>query len=411
MIPVPEKRVAAFEKLGFGMFIHFGLYSQLGKGEWIKHFENIPDEKYNELFYTFSAKNFDAREIAKTAKAAGMKYITLTTRHHEGFSLYDTRGLSDYDAPHAPACRRDLIKEFVEGCNEEGVVPMFYHTTLDWHEKSFNDDFPAYLQYLRDSVEVLCTNYGKIGGLWFDGNWSKPGADWEEDKLYAVIRKHQPDAIIVNNTGLGARGKVGNKEIDSVTYEQGRPEPLDRDGMEKYVAAEMCYTLNDHWGCGHGDLNYKSPAGLIETLCACRKIGANLLLNVGPDGDGSILPIQKQLLMCMGSWIGACGESIYESKPCGIKGDGKNFALTDGKKAYLYIHDLGVNGLAKVSVCGDGEGIKRFYNVEGKVKSVRYTDNGETLDFLQKQDDLYVYAPPFPYGTNYVVRVAEVEFE
>ena len=375
MLPVPEKRVAEFEQKAFGMFIHFGLYSQLGKGEWIKHFEKIPDDEYGKLFDTFDPSGFDAAAIARLAKRAGMKYITLTSRHHEGFSLYDTCGLSDFDAVHAPRCRRDLIREFVDACNEEGITPMFYHTTLDWHMKSFEDDFPSYLKYLRDSVEILCTNYGKIGGLWFDGNWSKPDADWEEDKLYALIRRHQPDAIIVNNTGLDARGKIGNTELDSVTYEQGRPEPMNREGMDKYVAAEMCCTINDHWGVGRLDLNYKSLPYLIETLCACRKIGANLLLNVGPDANGGILPLQQYLLYGMGDWINNFGSCIYGAKPCGVKGGGKDFALQNGDKLYLFMHDLGVGVKSET---------RTFTGLNGKAVSVRYTDNDENLDFSQR---------------------------
>ena len=411
MIPTPEKRIAEFEKKGFGMFIHYGLYSQMGKGEWIMCNGRIPEEKYRGLFDTFTASGFDARVIARLAKSAGMKYITLTTRHHEGFSLYDTKGLSDYDAPHAPGCRRDLIREFVDACRDEGIMPMFYHTTLDWHVKSFNDDFPAYLKYLRDSVEVLCTEYGKIGGLWFDGNWSKPEADWEEDALYATIRRHQPDALIINITGLGAQGKLGNPEIDSVTFEQARPEPMNREGMEKYVATEMCCTMNDHWGVGDGDFNYKSLPELIETLCACRRMGANFLLNVGPAGDGSFLPMQRSLLEGLGAWISKCGGSIYDAKPTEIKGDGKNFAISDGGKTYFFIHDLGIFGQAHVTVAGNGEGIKHFRDVKGRVKSIRYVDNGEELTFIQKWNDLFIYAPACPYGSNYVVRVAEAEIE
>ncbi|MBQ2720805.1 MAG: alpha-L-fucosidase, partial [Clostridia bacterium] len=242
-IPVPEKRIAKFEKLGFGMFIHWGLYSQLGRGEWVQFVEKIPKEEYAKLKDTFTAKEFNGREIAKIAKRAGMNYITLTTRHHEGFSLYDTRGLNDYDAPHSPA-GRDLIKDFVEGCRAEGILPMFYHTTLDWYNDDFNGNFKEYLKYLRRSVEILCTEYGEIGGLWFDGNWSKPNDDWEEDELYSLIRRNQPDAMIINNTGLDARGFVGNSYLDSVTFEQGRPTPMNREGMPKYLAAEMCQTIN-----------------------------------------------------------------------------------------------------------------------------------------------------------------------
>jgi Alpha-L-fucosidase len=257
-IPTPSPRVARFERMAFGIFLHFGLYSQMEAGEWVENNRRIPRDEYLKLMNTFTAKDFSGRAFAKLAKRAGAKYITLTTRHHEGFSLYDTRGLSPLDVTHTPA-KRDLIKDFVTGCRAEGILPMFYHTTLDWNDPRFDKDFPAYLQYLRDSIEILSTHYGPVGGFWFDGNWSKPKADWQEDKLYAVIRKHQPEAMIINNTGIGEMGKLGNPEIDSVTFERGRPAPLDRRGHPKYVAAEMCHTLNYHWGTAAKDFNYLSP--------------------------------------------------------------------------------------------------------------------------------------------------------
>ena len=410
MIPTPEKRIAEFENMGFGMFIHYGLYSQLGQGEWIMDSAKMSREEYAKLAGTFTAADFDAKKIAHTAKDAGMKYITLTTRHHDGFSLYDTKGLSDFDAPHSPA-GRDLVREFVDACNEEGLLPVFYHTTIDWHVESYEKDFQRYLQYLQDSVEVLCTQYGKIGGLWFDGNWARPAGDWDEDGLYKMIRRHQPDALIVNNTGLDARGATGHPEIDSVTFEQGHPDPMNREGMPKYIAAEMCHTMNDHWGFGKGDLHYKSLTEMIETLCACRKVGANYLLNVGPDGDGNIIPIQESILRGMGDWIRICGESIYTGRPSEIKGEWKNFALEDRKGAYLFVHDLGVIGSANVVVDGGGRGYKYFKNVQKKVKRVFWTDNGEELDFVQHEDNLWFNATGFPYGCNYVVRIAQVEFE
>ncbi|MBQ7835774.1 MAG: alpha-L-fucosidase [Clostridia bacterium] len=410
-IPIPEGRIAKFENMGFGMFIHYGIYSQLGCGEWVMDIAQIPKEEYVKLADTFTAKDFDAKAIARTAKAAGMNYITLTTKHHDGFCLYDTKGLCDYDAPHS-ACGRDLIREFVDACNEEGIMPVFYHATLEWYHEEFETDFPKYLQYLRDSVEILCTQYGKIGGLWFDGNWSKPaGTDWEEDKLYEVIRRHQPDAIIVNNTGLDARGAVGNPEIDSVTFEQGRPTPMDREGAPKYLAAEMCHTMNDHWGYGKCDLNYKSLPDMIETLCACRKVGANYLLNVGPEGDGKIPDMQKTIIESMGTWIRECGQCIYEGKPSKIEGEYKNFALEANGKAYLFIHGLNVLGSAHVIVAGGGLGYKYFKKVNRKVKSAKWTDNGDQLEFVQNGEHLWVNATGFPYGCNYVVRIVEIEFE
>lgn len=411
-IPVPEKRVAEFERFGFGMFIHWGLYSQLGKGEWIQHIGQIPKEEYVRLQNTFTASKFDAHKIAETAKAAGAKYITLTTRHHEGFSLYDTKGLNTYDAPHSPV-GRDLIREYVDACNDVGIVPFFYHTTLDWYNPDFNGDFRKYLQYLRDSVEILCSEYGKIGGLWFDGNWSKPDEDWEEDALYKVIRRHQPDAIIVNNTGLSHRGEQGNLELDSVTFEQGRPTPMNREGMQKYMAAEMCHTMNAHWGYGANDYNYKSLPHLIETLCACRRVGANYLLNIGPTGEGEIPLMQEALLRGIGGWIDVVGNAVYEGRPCGVDGftNKKDFGLACGcgKKLWLFVHDLSVSGDSHVVVEGGGAGNKAFVGVKQAVKSIRWTDCDEALSFTQDGERLTVNCTGYPYGKNLAVRIAEAE--
>ena len=143
-----EKRILDFEKLGFGMFVHFGLYSQLGKGEWAQKCLDIPQGEYERLAETFNPDPAWAKRLAAAAKKAGCKYITITTRHHDGYSLYDTRGLNSYDAPHS--CGRDLIREYVDACNEEGLIPFFYHTTLDWYHPDFNNNFKSYLQYLRE---------------------------------------------------------------------------------------------------------------------------------------------------------------------------------------------------------------------------------------------------------------------
>jgi len=414
MIPIPEKRITDFENMGFGIYVHWGLYSQLGKGEWIQNIANIPRQEYMELTKTFTASGFSGRKLAKAAKRAGAKYITLTTRHHDGFSLYDTRGLNKYDAPHS-ICGRDLIADFVEGCNMEGIKPFFYHTTLDWYNDDFYNDFPAYLEYLRKSVEILCTNYGQIGGFEFDGNWSRKDVDWEEDKLYGLIRKYQPECIIINNTGLSKRGEIGNPEIDSVTYEQGRPTPLNREGMSKYITGEMCQTLNDHWGIGYGDFNYKSLPELIENLCACRKVGANYLLNVGPAAEGNLVPLQEELIAGIGGWIKAVGSSIYHGKPCEIKGHDKNFALLSDGKYYLYIHDLAIRGSSNVTVevTSSGIGPRRFDNFDKKIKSIKWVDNGEELVFNQNFSDnsFTVNCTGYEYGTNYVVRVAEIELD
>ncbi len=412
-IPVAKQYILDFEQMGFGMFIHWGLYSQIGRGEWIMDLGNIPLPEYKKLASTFTAEDFDAEEIALTAKRAGCKYIVLTTRHHDGFSLFDTCGLNDYDAPHS-AAGRDLIREFVDACNKHDIVPFFYHTTMDWYEKSFNDDFDEYLEYLRKSVEILCTNYGKIGGLWFDGNWSRPNNDWKEDELYGTIRKHQPDAMIINNTGLDHRGEGGHPEIDSVTFEQGRPTPMDREGMKKYLAAEMCLTLNDHWGFGADDINYKSPRELIQSLCDCRKVGANLLLNIGPEAQGKINSYQKELLGLIGRWMDKFGEAIYNGRPYGASCENKNFILrgANEKCLYLFVYDLDIAGYENVTVAGKYRGPYAFGKVKDKILSVKWLDAPETeLDFTQSGDMLTVNFTGSPYGSSYPVRVAKAIIE
>jgi alpha-L-fucosidase len=173
---IVREYIKEFEKLGFGMFVHFGAYSLIEKGEWVKEVHRIPDEEYFKAVERFNPDENWAKEWVSTAKAAGCKYITLTTRHHDGFSLFDTCGLNTYDAPHV--CGRDVVREFVDECNAQGIIPFFYHTLLDWWHKDFHSDFKAYLAYLRASVELLCKNYGKIGGIWFDGMWSKKDEDW-----------------------------------------------------------------------------------------------------------------------------------------------------------------------------------------------------------------------------------------
>jgi len=407
-VPKPLPRIENFEKLAFGMFIHWGLYSQLGRGEWVKFIEKIPTSEYAKLKDTFTAEKFDASSIVSLAKQAGMRYICLTTRHHEGFSLYDTKGLSDFDVMHSPA-KRDLVAEFVSACRKFDIVPFFYHTTLDWYQENYEKDFNAYLEYLNKSIEILCTNYGKIGGFWFDGNWDKPTADWKESKLYSIIRKLQPEAIIINNTGLFEQGKIGHPEIDSVTFEQGRPNPMNRDGMAKYIAAEMCQTMNMHWGIAVNDFCYFSPKEIIESLCACRKVGANFLLNVGPTAAGQIPEYEASVLKRMGQWVKIHADAVYNGKPCKINANGSgDFALETKDRVYFFIHNLNIAGPSNVTVGKKYNSPRVFAGVSRKINLLRWIDNNEKLAFVQSADGLLAFnATAYPYGSNLVVRVAE----
>ena len=405
-----EKRIKDFEKLGFGMFVHFGLYSILESGEWIKHHANIPFEEYKQLKEKFNPEKDWAKKLVSTAKAAGCKYITLTSRHHEGFSLYDTCGLNEFDAPHSPA-GRDLVREFVDACNEEGIIPFFYHTLLDWSIPSYKENFPEYLSYLRKSVELLCKNYGKIGGIWFDGTWDRPNDDWEEDKLYSLIRSYQPDAMIINNTGLGARGALGHIELDSVTFERGNPSPINMDDSPKYIASEMCQTFGEHWGYAAKDFNFKSLANIIEDLCSCRRYGANFLLNVGPKANGYLRPLDEAMLISLGEWVNIQSEAIYLPRPSGIdvEGNTKNFILEYDGAYYLFSHGIKIEGDINVTIGGERSNCVDRFNFEKEIRSMRWIDDGSEVAFEQKDGVVTVLPSKFSYGTQLVVRIAKIE--
>ena len=417
MTPVPLKRVSDFEKLAFGLFVHWGLYSQLGAGEWVQSNRRIAAADYAGLMRNFSAADFNAAELARLARTAGMRYIVFTTRHHEGFSLYDTRGLSDFDAPHSPA-GRDLVAEFVAACRENSIVPFFYHTTLDWHWHGKNtvdlDDaeFSEYLDYLLASVEVLCTNYGKVGGFWFDGNWSRPDSDWKLDQLYGMIRRHQPEAIIIDNTGVFRAGEVGHLEVDAVTFENQSARPLNREGMRKYAAAEVCRTMNSHWGTGGNDFNFKSPREIIELLCSSRGCGANLLLNIGPEAQGKIPAYEQAVLELAGRWLKIFGESVYDPRPVsGLKYQGRDFLLRNGRDCYYFAFDLGISGDANVTVDVAGIGTRAVDGFHEKVISAYWLDNAQKVNFIQdcRNGMLALQCNGFPYGVHTVVRVMKLE--
>lgn len=409
-IPVAPQYIKDFEQLGFGMFVHYGLYSQIGHGEWIFKYLKKDMSEYAKLAETFDCVGM--HEIVATAKSAGCKYVCLTTRHHEGFSLYDPCGLSDFNALNSPA-GRDLIAEFVEECRKVDIVPFFYHTTLDWHHPDFENDFDAYLDYLYKSVEILCTKYGKIGGLWFDGNWSKPNADWKEDKLYKMIHRLQPEAMVINNSGLHAQGKMGNPEIDSVTFERGMAQPLDRTGQPKYMAGEMCETLCDHWGAAD-DINFKSVKTLIESLCNCRKVGANFLLNIGPNADGTVPTMQKGIMESIGRWMSTYGTAIYNGKPYIAYNDKQEFVLkdiNDEKTAYIFKFNVQSGGDVNVSLGFKEEGATTLERFDAQVESIKWMDNDEELAFTQKGDTLQVNFTNYTYGQSLCVRVAAVKLK
>jgi len=404
-------RVSAFEALRFGMFIHFGLYSQLGRGEWIRYTDAKVRQDYDRLFSGFDPTGLDWPAVIGAARQAGMRYAVLTTRHHDGFSLYDTHGLSDYDVTHTPY-GRDIVMDFAQECRRQGLVPFFYHTMHDWHNPLMTSDFSAYLAYLRSSVELLCTNYGPVGGFWFDGMWSDRGADWQQDELYGLIRRYQPDAIIINNSGLSRRGERGHPQLDTVTFEQGSLAPVDQSGFERHLAMEACQTMDRHWGYARADLDYKSPRTLIEMLCQCRKAGANYLLNVGPDGQGRLPAIQQALLEQIGLWTAYAGEPFYKGALSAVTATDRDFVLDHQGRSYVFVHGLEMVGVKNVVETADQQTLRRVLSGVGRrVRTMSWLDDGQPVTFEQSGATLSYKPVGFPYGSQLIVRVAVIEYE
>ncbi|MBQ4618402.1 MAG: alpha-L-fucosidase, partial [Clostridia bacterium] len=288
----------------FGMFIHWGLYAMPARHEWIKTREMIPEAKYDKYFKYFDPDLYDAREWARQAKAAGMKYAVFTTKHHEGFCMWDSK-YTDYKCTNTPA-GRDLVREYVDAFRAEGLRVGFYYSLIDWHhpefpidmlhprredadayEQSKNRDVRKYAQYMRDQVTELLTEYGKIDILWFDFSYSdnngtgerawmkgKGKNDWESEELIALARKLQPGVIIDNRAEI---------EQDIFTPEQFQPtEWVRHKETGELVTWEACQTFSGSWGYYRDEQTWKSPEMLIRMLVNTVSLGGNLLMNVGP---------------------------------------------------------------------------------------------------------------------------------
>ena len=299
----------------FGMFIHFGLYALPSRHEWVKNHECTPEEKYQKYFDHFNPDLFDAREWARQAKAAGMKYAVLTTKHHEGFCLFDSQ-YTDYKSTNTPF-GRDLVREYADAFRAEGLKVGFYYSLIDWHHPDFpidmlhprrNDpdafeqnqgrDMHKYAEYMRNQVRELLTNYGKIDILWFDfsysGNKPEPGKewmkgkgkdDWEAEELIALARSLQPGIIIDNRTEL---------EQDLWTPEQYQPlEWIRHKETGELVTWEACQTFSGSWGYFRDETSWKSPEMLVRMLVNTVALGGNLLMNVGPTSRGRAEGIRR----------------------------------------------------------------------------------------------------------------------
>lgn len=324
----------------FGMFIHFGLYAIPARGEWIKKIETIPEAKYDEYFKAFNPDLFDAKSWAKAAKNAGMKYAVLTTKHHEGFCLWDTK-FTDYKITNTPFSR-DLVREFVDAFRAEGLRVGFYYSLIDWHHPDFtidckhprrpkwandwgtfgdgeqdypvvnkNRDMAKYRQYMKDQVRELLTGYGKIDIMWFDFTYDiehgKTAADWDSEGLLRLVRSLQPQVIVNNRLGLGETAEDG---WDFVTPEQLRVMkwPTVR-GLR--APWETCQTFSGSWGYARDEMTWKSAVDLVHMLVETVSKGGNLIMNVGPTARGKFDARAQSRLGAFGAWMEENCRSIY----------------------------------------------------------------------------------------------------
>ncbi len=324
-----------FQDYKFGMFIHWGASSVLGQGEWVMNNRNIGVKEYARLVNFFNPQDFDAKKWVATAKTAGMKYITFITRHHDGFSNWDTKQ-SDWKITNT-AYGKDALKQMADECHAQGMKLFCYYSLLDWYRSDYQyetgktgkgtgrtqkSDWESYIRFMKAQLTELLTNYGKIDGIWFDGHWDQLDNDtdktlqsktnWHYDEIYKLIHSLQPACLISNNHHLTP---IPGEDFQA--FEKDLPGHNTTGFGGAAVSAlplETCETMNDSWGFNITDKNYKSVKALIRYLVNAAGYNANFLLNVGPMPDGNIQPEFVDTLKAIGKWMEQYGETIYNTR-------------------------------------------------------------------------------------------------
>ena len=363
---VPAERLAArqwYRDAKFGMFVHWGVYSLLGQGEWVMENRGIPVAPYEWLASTFNPVRFDAAAWVALAKAAGARYITITARHHDGFSMFATRA-NRYNIMDATPFGRDPMRELADECQRQGIRLFFYYSQLDWRHPDYwprgrtghrtgrpaGGDWHRYLDFMDGQVTELLTNYGPIGGIWFDGMWDKPDADWRLATSYALIHRLQPAALIVPNHH---RAPLPGEDVQ--TFEQDLPGSNTAGWNDASIGSlplETSLTMNESWGFNINDSRYKSSRELIRTLVRAAGRDANLLLNVGPRPDGTIPPEAQERLRAIGEWLGEYGGSVYGTRGGPIPPRPWGVTTSRGDTVFVHVLDWADRALALPALGG-----------------------------------------------------------
>jgi alpha-L-fucosidase len=345
----------------FGMFIHFGVYSTIARHEWVMEEEAWPIGPYMQHATTFKPGPGSARAWAKLAKQAGMKYMVLTTKHHEGFCNFDTK-LTDYCAPRqGPG--RDIVREYVEAARAEGLHVGFYYSLMDWHHpdgaKCTTDEAARrrFVDYTHGLIREILTNYGKIDVLWYDVAWPLDAKGWESERMNQMVFQLQPEIIVNNRNHL--EGDFSTPEQKIVAETNGR-------------AWESCMTLNDSWGYQRADDDWKSSRTIIRNLIQCARDGGNYLLNIGPKPDGSIPEESIRVLSEVGRWMDTNGDTIYKSDHCQVRRSTYASFTRIGNTLFMHVHFW------------PGEYVA-ISGLKVKVKSARILKTGAEVKFTQDE--------------------------
>jgi len=398
-----EARMQWWADARFGLFIHWGLYAILagewqgetGYGEWIRHSAKIPLEEYDRLANRFNPVKFDAGQWVRMAKEAGMKYIVITSKHHDGFCLFDSK-YTDFDVMSTPF-RRDILGELADACEKEGIRLCFYHSIMDWHHPDYlprrdwetdrsaeGADLNRYIVHLKNQLGELTSHYGKLGVLWFDGEWESTWTHEYGVDLYNHVRSLQPDIIINNRVDIGREGMAGLTREGGFVGDFGTPEQeIPATGLPG-TCWETCMTMNDHWGYNINDNNWKSASDLIRKLTDIASKGGNFLLNVGPMPDGTFPAESVERLAAIGQWMKTNGEAIYGTQASPFKnlewGRCTQKSLGDNTRLYLHVFDWPEDG--KLIVPG-------IFNTPIEVRLLS-GEEGKTLNITRKEDALII---------------------
>lgn len=400
--PAPENLKARqeFQDAKFGMFIHWGVYSVLGNGEWIFHDRKLTVHEYERLPKFFDPEKFDAKAWVALAKAAGMKYITITSRHHDGFAMFASK-LSDWNIVQRSAYGKDPLKMLADEAHRQGIKLFFYYSQLDWHNPDYyprgktatewdngrpdHGNWNSYLDdYMDGQLRELLTNYGPIGGIWFDGMWDKPDADWHLAKTYALIHQLQPAALIIPN-----HHETPRPGEDVQTFERDLPGQNTAGFNTNYVShqlpLESSNTLNDSWGFNLGDSKYKSPEEVEQLLVRAAGNNSNLLLNIGPMPNGEIQEEFVARLHAVGEWLSRYGDAIYGTR--GGPVSPSDWGVTTQKADKVYVHVLSWDAP-----------LLALPPISRTIHTAQLMSNGSAVEFTQSSNGVVLKVAPAAKG-------------